>query len=246
MLEVVLFYLASTRFLFFYNCVYNGQYIMEDRIKQTIYTYFSWNQEQKKDTYLAYNFYSYGSFYIPFPIYLQVHFPLESVLEEAEEEDEKENQNTNNVLTSRDEITPTTRVPSQRSRAILIRTPAKELDQSESPLEFPNDEEENNERTDILITEVKDNDYGSDIDSEEEDEELVFEHETNKPQLTEDDYDTDLEIDGENYLLEGTQPLEEMTLSFLAYTCLIFFLILFVVNIRTMSLSIRPLIVKCH
>lgn len=188
------------------------------------------------------------SAYIPFPIYLQVHFPLESVLEEAEEEDE--NQNTNNVLTSRDEITPTARVPSQRSRAILLRTPAKELDQPESPLEFPNDEEENNERTDILITEVKDDDYGSDIESEEEEEELVFENETNKPQLTEDDYDTDLEIDGENCLLEETQPLEEMTLLFLVqnvYTCLIFFLILFVVaNIRTMSFSIRSVIVKCH
>lgn len=132
----------------------------------------------------------------------QVHFPLESVLEEAEEEDE--NQNKNNALTSRDEITPTTRVPSQRSRAILIRTPANELDQSESPLEFPNDEEENNERTDILITEVKENDYGSDIESDEEEEELVFEQETNKPQLTEDDYDTDLEIDEQAFYHDTT------------------------------------------
>lgn len=119
----------------------------------------------------------------------QVHFPLESVIEEAEEEEQEDK----NPDTPRD---PLIRVPSQRSRAVLIRTPARES--IESPLP------DNNKQTDILITEVKENDYESDLGSEEEEEDIVFRHQTNKPQFTEEDYDTDLDIDEETFYHDTT------------------------------------------
>lgn len=113
---------------------------------------------------------------------------MESVQEETEDEEQDKNNN-KNELSPRDDLTQgPTRVPSQRSRAMLIRTPANDFEVSESQLELEKD---------FLITELKDDgDYGSDISESEEEVDIVLPQETNKPQLTEDDYDTDLEVDG--------------------------------------------------
>ncbi|XP_063426854.1 leucine-rich repeat-containing protein 74B-like [Mytilus trossulus] len=126
----------------------------------------------------------------------QVHFPLESVQEETEDEEQDKNNN-KNELSPRDDLTQgPTRVPSQRSRAMLIRTPANDFEVSESQLELEKD---------FLITELKDDgDYGSDISESEEEVDIVLPQETNKPQLTEDDYDTDLEADEEIFYHDTT------------------------------------------
>lgn len=117
----------------------------------------------------------------------------------AEEVEEIEDDHNNNNISPRDTFTPTTngRVPSQNlSRAVLLRTPARELDKPETPLEFPQETDYQEDSKDILITELKESEEASDVESDDE-VDIVL-HETNKPQYTEEDYDTDLEIDGES------------------------------------------------
>lgn len=136
-----------------------------------------------------------------------IQIPLESV---PEEPDEDSGQNLSTL--QREVSTPNVRIPSQSARATLVRTPATR-EKTTSPLVFhEEDEEKKDEEKNILITEIKPTEYqevqfevdveqGEDSLSEEESVELkdlVVEPIEAEPK--EEDYDTDLEIEGEYWL----------------------------------------------
>ena len=142
-----------------------------------------------------------------FPFLVQL--PLESVPEEPDEDSGLEL----NSL-QREVSTPNVRIPSQSARATLVRTPATR-EKTTSPLVFNEEEEE--EKTDdeknILITEIQPTEYqevqfevdvehGEDSLSDESVElkDLVVEPIEAEPR--EEDYDTDLDIEGKNGILD--------------------------------------------
>lgn len=128
--------------------------------------------------------------------------PLESVPEEPDEDDIDLN------LTHREVSTPNVRIPSQSARATLVRTPATR-EKTTSPLVFYEEEEDKKDVDEnILITEIKPTDYQEvkfevDVDQEEDSfseesaelKDLAVEPVEAEPK--EEDYDTDLEIEGE-------------------------------------------------
>lgn len=159
-----------------------------------------------------------------FPFLVQL--PLESVPEEPDEDSGLEL----NSL-QREVSTPNVRIPSQSARATLVRTPATR-EKTTSPLVFNEEEEE--EKTDdeknILITEIQPTEYQEvqfEVDVEHEDslsdesvelKDLVVEPIEAEPK--EEDYDTDLDIEGKNAIL-GTAPKFKYTTNSLSilYTC---------------------------
>ncbi|KAK3093805.1 hypothetical protein FSP39_020448 [Pinctada imbricata] len=99
-----------------------------------------------------------------------------------------------------DDRPPSLRVPSQKSRPVLARTPASK--QPESPLLFPEDiKEEEDEQ--ILITEIDQGEYkeveypvdDSDIELSDSEDVPHVTIETVDAEPTEEDYDTDLEVE---------------------------------------------------
>ena len=94
------------------------------------------------------------------------------------------------------------RVPSQKSRPLLVRTPAAKV-KPESPLIFPEDAKDDDDQ--ILITEINQTEYREVEYPVQEDEESSISGDEDVPRVTietvdaeptEEDYDTDLEVEG--------------------------------------------------
>lgn len=137
---------------------------------------------------------------------------MDSVPEDAESDEENGQETLKTPLSN-------TRVPSQKSRAMLVRTPAAR-EQGTSPIDFQTSQTFNEEEdTQILITELRDYteeeklqyveqevEAGEYVEVQQEEEEVkekeVFEEKIET--FRDEDYDTDLEVEEQEYDIHDT------------------------------------------
>jgi len=126
---------------------------------------------------------------------------FQTQLEIVPEETDADNIETERL--SRADTRMSSRVPSQMTRATLVRTPARPTTQEKFHEDLTDEEQ-------VLITELKQAEYrDEDLSEEEEEEEEEEIHVVKKEVVTdrEDDYDTDLEPDGRISFVHNLQPI---------------------------------------